>query len=89
MNSDLAQGPTDAIKRNDAILFSESQSRFVVTVSPQDKRRFEEIMKGHIFAPIGQVTGDEDFVIQGLNRKVVIRANIRELKDAWQKTLSW
>ena len=89
MNIDVAQVPTDGVKRNDAILFSESQSRFVVTISPQDKKSFEEIMKGHISAPIGQVTGDEDFVIQGLNRKVVIRANIRELKDAWQKTLSW
>ena len=89
MNIELAQVPTDGIKRNDTILFSESQSRFVVTISPQNKRRFEEIMKGHVFAPIGHVSGDEDFVVQGLNRKVVIRANIRELKDAWQKTLSW
>ncbi|MBE9500977.1 MAG: phosphoribosylformylglycinamidine synthase subunit PurL [Dehalococcoidia bacterium] len=89
MNIDLAQTPTDGIKRNDTILFSESQSRFVVTVSPQNKKSFEQIMKGHVFASIGHVTGDEDFVIQGLNRKVVIRANICELKDAWQKTLSW
>jgi len=89
MNIELAQVPTDGIKRNDTILFSESQSRFVVTISPQNKRRFEEIMKGHVFAPIGHVSGDEDFVVQGLNREVVIRANIRELKDAWQKTLSW
>ena len=89
MTIDLTQVPTDGIERNDIILFSESQSRFVVTVLPQNKRGFEKIMKGHIFAPIGHVTGDEGFVVKGLNGKVIIRANIRELKDAWQKTLRW
>ena len=89
MNIDLAQVATNDIIRNDTVLFSESQSRFVVTVPPQNKREFEKIMKGHVFAPIGHVTGDQDFVVKGLNGKVIIRANIGELKDAWQKTLRW
>ena len=89
MNIDLAQVPTDGIMRDDTILFSESQSRFVVTVPAQNKTEFEKIMNGQIFAPVGHVTGDEDFMVKGLNGKVVLRANIQELKDAWQKTLRW
>jgi phosphoribosylformylglycinamidine synthase len=87
MNIDLAKVPTDGIRRNDTILFSESQSRFVVTVSPQNQRQFEEIIEGHIFAAIGHVTGDEDFVVKGFNDKTTIRVNAGELKDAWQETL--
>jgi len=89
MNIELAKVPRDGIQRNDTILFSESQSRFVVTVSPQNQRQFEEVIGGHIFAAIGHVTGDENFVVKGLNDKIIIRANIQELKDAWQKTLRW
>ena len=89
MDVDLAKVPTDGIKRDDTILFSESQSRFVATIPRQKEKEFEQILSGHIFAPIGYVTEDEDFVIKGLNRKVVIRENIRELKHAWQKSLRW
>ena len=32
---DLGAVPAEGITRNDALLFSESQSRFVVTVSPE------------------------------------------------------
>ena len=89
MKVDLAKVPREGTERDDAILFSESQSRFVVTISPPKQKEFEEIMKGHVFAPVGHVTGDEDFVVRGLGGEVVIDANIRELKDAWQRTLRW
>jgi len=89
MNIDLAKVPTDGIRRNDTILFSESQSRFVLTVPPQNQGQFEETIEGCIFAAVGLVTGDDDFVVKGLNDRIIIKANTRELKDAWQKTLRW
>jgi len=89
MNIDLAKVPADGLTRNDALLFSESQSRFVVTVSPENQRRFEKAMKGCPFAEIGRVTEDEEFVMRGLNGKAVAKANFRELKEAWQTTLRW
>jgi phosphoribosylformylglycinamidine synthase len=89
MNIELAKVPTDGLRRNDTVLFSESQSRFVITVSPKNQSQFEEVIEGHTFAAIGHVTGDEEFVVKGLTDKIIIRANIRELKDAWQKTLRW
>ena len=87
MTIDLKKVPRE-VDRNDFLLFSESQSRFVVTVKPENVKRFEESMEGNVFAKIGTVTKDE-FVVYGLDGKVCINANINELKDAWQKTLRW
>jgi phosphoribosylformylglycinamidine synthase len=88
MSIDLKKIPTADMDRNDFLLFSESQSRFVVTVKPQNVKRFEEIMKGNIFANIGKVIKNE-FIAYGLDGKVCIKSDINELKNAWQKTLRW
>ncbi len=79
----------EAINRNDNILFSESNTRFLVEVSPQDKERFEEAMKGIEFAAIGQVTKGKRLEVYGLKGKKVVSAPLAELKEAWQKPLGW
>jgi len=88
MNIELKKVPKEGVDRNDFLLFSESQSRFVVTVNPQNEKRFEETMKDTIFAKIGTVTKN-DFIAHGLDGKPSIKSDIKELKDAWQKTLRW
>ena len=84
---DLRYVPKNGIDRDDYLLFSESQSRFLVTVHPKDKDAFEEIMKGCIFSQIGRVRDDRTFKVIGLNGDVIILADIYELKEAWQRTL--
>jgi phosphoribosylformylglycinamidine synthase len=69
-------------------LFSESQSRFVVTVKPENEKILEEAMKGNIFAKIGVVTKD-DFVVYGLDGRSCVKSDINDLKNAWQRTLRW
>lgn len=88
MTVDLAKVPVENIKRADTILFSESQSRFVVTVEPENVKRFEALMKGNVFADVGAVTAQQDFTVMD-GEKVVLSAGIDELKEAWQKTLRW
>ena len=88
MNIDLRKVPVENISRNDFVLFSESQSRFVVTVRSENVKKFEDIMKGNVFAKIGTVI-ENDFIVYGLDGKVCIKADINELKNAWQKTLRW
>jgi len=88
MSIDLRKVPKENVERNDFLLFSESQGRFVVTVKPENSKEFEEIMKDSIFAKIGIVTKN-DFVVYGLDGKICIKADIDELKEAWQKTLRW
>ncbi|MCX9083796.1 MAG: phosphoribosylformylglycinamidine synthase subunit PurL [Candidatus Methanoperedens sp.] len=88
MNISLTKVPVENISRSDTILFSESQSRFVVTVAPGNVARFQGIMKGTVFADVGEVTKQQEFIVKD-GEKMVIRIGIEELKDAWQKTLRW
>ena len=88
MTIKLTKVPVENIRRSDTILFSESQSRFVVTVAPENVARFEALMKGTVFADVGAVTARRDFMVMD-GEKVVLCAGIDELKDAWQKTLRW
>jgi phosphoribosylformylglycinamidine synthase len=77
------------IKRDDYLLFSESNTRFVVEVEPKDQKRFEAVMRGRPIALIGKVANDSNFVVYGLAGKVVINVDINELKEAWQAPLRW
>lgn len=79
--------PVSSVMRDDAVLFSESQSRFVVTVPPDKARQFETCMQDNCFAAIGTVLERPNFTVQGLQGKVIIDADIYELKKAWQETL--
>jgi phosphoribosylformylglycinamidine synthase len=88
MTIELTKVPVENIRRADTILFSESQSRFVVTVAPDNVRRFEEIMRGNVFADVGVVTTQQNFTVMD-GEKVVLSAGIDELKEAWQRTLWW
>ena len=89
MNIDLQDVPYRGKKRNDYILFSETASRFVVTIHPQDKKRFEKILAGNIVSEIGFVTGDEFFRITGLKGRLIINEKIGKLKKAWQTPLDF
>ncbi len=75
--------------RNDFVLFSESNSRFVIEVDPQDKKAFEKLLNGISFAEIGRVQESPEFVIHGLDGRVCVKADIHQLKEAWKKPLSF
>jgi len=79
----------EPIDRDDFILFSESNSRFLVEVAPENQREFEEIMSSTSFAIIGQVTDSELLEIYGVNGRKVIVASVGLLKEAWQRPLRW
>jgi len=79
----------EPIDRNDFILFSESNSRFLVEVAPESKDEFEEIMTGISFAAIGQVTDSEVLEVYGVDGRRVLVASLRELKDVWQRPIRW
>ncbi len=84
---DLKNVPAAKITRNDVLLFSETQSRFVVSVSPDKKEAFERCMHGTVCGEIGVVTREPQFRINGLNDTIVVDADIFVLKECWQKTL--
>jgi phosphoribosylformylglycinamidine synthase II len=75
--------------RNDFILFSESNSRFIVEVEKKNQKPFEKILKGLPSGLIGCVSSKKQFKVYGLDRKTCIHTDIAELKEAWQKPLRW
>ncbi len=85
---DLGKVPGKALERNDFVLFSESNSRFLIEVSEKDRQEFEALMKGKTCAQIGKVTKDEKLLIHGLNQKIVVDASLAELRRSWKRTLS-
>jgi len=76
-------------KRNDYLLFAESNSRFVVEVRKSDKKEFERILKGASFGLVGCLRDSSEFKIYGLDGRICLDASIVELKQAWQKPLRW
>jgi phosphoribosylformylglycinamidine synthase len=79
----------ETVNRGDYVLFSESNTRFLVEVAPEDRHQFEGMMAGLDFAAIGQVTSKEKLEVYGISGKLVLSAPIAELKEAWQRPLRW
>ncbi|MBI2471366.1 MAG: phosphoribosylformylglycinamidine synthase subunit PurL [Planctomycetes bacterium] len=77
------------INRNDTLLFSESNSRFVVEVRPEHQKQFETLVKDIPWGMLGKVTSEPQLKIYGLNNKLIIHENICDLKEAWQAPLRW
>ncbi|MFH1148223.1 MAG: AIR synthase-related protein [Pseudomonadota bacterium] len=89
METDLSAVPVQGVERDDFVLFSESQGRFVVTVHPDQEKAFCDLMAGTVMARIGRITEEPLFVCLGRNGRTVISAPVSRLKEAWQKPLRW
>jgi len=75
--------------RIDAQLFSESNSRYIVEVEPENYDTFAKLMLNLPFGQIGKVTEEKTLLIKGQDGKAVIKADLSSLKEAWQKTFDW
>jgi phosphoribosylformylglycinamidine synthase II len=79
-------GPVD---RDDFILFSESNSRFLVEVARENRDEFEKTLGDTVNAVIGQVMDSEVLEVNGLDGQPVVKKSIADLKAAWQSPLRW
>ncbi|HUT36414.1 MAG TPA: AIR synthase-related protein [Planctomycetota bacterium] len=86
MAIDLRRVPAVRVDRDDVLLFSESNSRFIVTVAPEDKAAFEEALGGLPCACIGEVTDEPHLRITGLDGNPVVDASVVDLKARWKAT---
>ena len=69
-------------------LFSESQSRFVVTVPAEHTAAFEAALRGRTCVRLGEVIQEPALKIAGKSG-VLMNAPLSRLKEAWQKPLRW
>ncbi len=67
------------------LLFSESNSRFIATVSPAHKEAFETKMAGCVFARVGKVIADPEVKISGCGKNFNLQ--LKELLGSYKSTL--
>jgi phosphoribosylformylglycinamidine synthase len=77
---------SEPVRRNDYVLFSESNSRFLIEVPEKMIGDFQATMKGANFAQIGKIKKEKFLSIHGLGDETVIEADLDDLRDAWKKT---
>lgn len=75
--------------RTDHVLFSESQSRIIVTIDPKRRDEFEEHFKDISFALLGTVTNDKNFIIKANNgtttSEPIINTDLATLESAYHQ----
>lgn len=74
-------------ERDDTLLFSESQSRLLVTVHPAKQQAFEDLFAQQPCYFLGRVTQEPMLRIRGLSGRDIVNLPLAELKDAWQAPL--
>ncbi|MBK6709461.1 MAG: phosphoribosylformylglycinamidine synthase subunit PurL [Chloroflexi bacterium] len=82
----LSHAPRDpywAYSSDEAILFSESLSRFVVEVQPEDADQFRAIMAGTPHECVG-VIGGEVLRVNGRASQPILETSVQELEQAWR-----
>jgi phosphoribosylformylglycinamidine synthase len=74
---------------DEAKLFSESPSRFLVEVKPEHAAAFESTCAGLPVARVGNTVSDPRLRIAGANGEWLVWVKLVTLKEAWQKPLRW
>lgn len=75
--------------RSDTQLFSESNSRYLVEVTPKNFDAFAKRMLNLPFGQLGTVSATPNVVVRDEDGRNLIDAQIDTLKQAWQKTFNW
>ena len=89
MEIDLCNLSASSTPRADFTLFSESQSRIIVTIDPKRQQEFEEHFANIHFALLGKITDDQNFIIkanQGSPSEIIVKTNIATLDESYRKT---
>ncbi|MDQ7778379.1 MAG: phosphoribosylformylglycinamidine synthase subunit PurL [Planctomycetota bacterium] len=71
------------------ILFSESNSRFLVEVEERRAASFEKAMAGCAFARVGSTKAGGTVKFIGLGGGTVVEDSVSALKAAWQTPMKW
>ncbi|MGG4166765.1 phosphoribosylformylglycinamidine synthase subunit PurL [Rossellomorea vietnamensis] len=69
-------------ENNVADLFSETQSRFIVSVKPENKEGFEKLVPDA--KAVGQVGDNGAIKVSSENGDVILQASVKELESAWK-----
>lgn len=65
-------------------LFSESQGRLLVTVAPENQKKFESIMQKSHSAYLGLVTYEQTIQVMGRKDQILIHCSVEEVQTAYR-----
>ncbi len=89
LSLDLSALPSESNLPPYKMLFSESMSRFVVTIDPENRHRFEKMFAGEPADMIGKVTDTGVLAARAPGGGMILNLPVARLKDAYKKTLGW
>ncbi len=82
--------PVDGDAMADVVrLFSESNTRLLCEVKPDNAAAFEQALSGVLTARIGEVVDTNELKIAGSDGSPAVQADLAALKEAWQAPLRW
>ncbi len=84
---DLSAAACEGSPDDDARLFSESNSRFVVTCAPEREPELRDLFRGLPCARIGTVTAAKRLRIQGAGGRGLVDMDLNALRRAFKETL--
>jgi phosphoribosylformylglycinamidine synthase len=84
---DMSLLPCDGSLDDDARLFSESNSRFVITCAPEKEPEFEALFRGLPCARVGRVIAEKRVRVAGANGRRLVDMDINALRRAFKETL--
>ena len=83
----LKDVPYQGKRRDDIVLFSESNSRLIAEVAPKDEEKLKRLFKSLPFAKIGRVEASPEVVVYGLDDRPVVVGRAEEFKKIWKEPL--
>ncbi len=83
-----AIGPHDSKLPDEVLLFSESNTRFVIEVQPQRMDELSRCLGSEVpWHPLGVTVKEPRLRIAGASGEWIVWSALKDLKEAWQKTL--
>ncbi|MHC5082435.1 MAG: phosphoribosylformylglycinamidine synthase subunit PurL [Planctomycetota bacterium] len=80
---------SDDCVKTESQLFSESNSRYLIEIEPQNYDAFAKLMLNIPFGQVAEVIEDTKLVINDAKQNTVVDVALDELKSAWQNPLAW
>jgi len=75
------------LRRDDYVLFSESNTRFLVEVEEGAAEEFSQLLKGVPHAEIGRVSAEPRLVVWGLRGSLAVDLSLADVERAWKRAL--
>ncbi len=75
------------IKRNDFVLFSESNSRFLMEVPERHAENLEALLNDNLCSEIGRVVKSRHFSVYGLSGRKEVDIGLEDLRTCWKSAL--